>query len=198
MNPATAATRPAAHATATPLTGLRLVPAHLRLSSMPAQARRNLPRGVRPDQATGAFYMQNDDGGLCLNANNAGPSAGENGDKVQLWNCYSTDNEIWYGYNLGGGVYWLVNYQYGLCLNANNTGGLGDGSPVQLWDCYGSANEYWNVGAWITSVDDGYWTPLTLLYGSDNFVLDANKYGIGNGDKVQIWTYYGGTNQLWY
>jgi hypothetical protein len=33
---------------------------------------------------------------LCLDANNKGPTAGQNGDEVRLWTCYGADSQHWY------------------------------------------------------------------------------------------------------
>lgn len=34
--------------------------------------------------------------------------------------------------------------------------------------------------------------------GSQALALDADKYNLGNGDKVQVWAYYSGNTQVWY
>ena len=34
--------------------------------------------------------------------------------------------------------------------------------------------------------------------GGNSLALDADKYHLGNGDKVQIWTFYGASTQNWY
>jgi hypothetical protein len=84
---------------------------------------------------------------LCLDANDLGPTADQNGDKVQLWNCYGGASQEWIPQYKSGQLAWLVNAKYPeICLNANNVGGLANGHRVQLWNCYNSANELWNVG----------------------------------------------------
>lgn len=137
----------------------------------------------------------------CLNANSAGPSAGQNGDKVQLWNCYSSYNELWIPVQASGNYYYLVSAQYpGMCLNADYyDGGIGNGHPVQLWNCYSTDLEWWDFGDWYNSVyGAGVLSPLYLSIGPDWWCLDANEYALGNGDNVQLWNYWGGYNQLWY
>jgi hypothetical protein len=40
--------------------------------------------------------------------------------------------------------------------------------------------------------------PLFLRTGAGSFVLDADKYKLGNGDKVKFWNLYGADSQRWY
>jgi hypothetical protein len=135
-------------------------------------------------------------GDLCLDANDLGSTAGRNGDRVQLWTCYGGTNQQWIPQYRSGQLAWLVSARYpGMCLNANNVGGLVNGRRVQLWNCYNAANELWNFGGAAASPSG---SPLFLGNGgSQSPALDANKYHLGNGDKVQVWAYYGGTSQLW-
>jgi hypothetical protein len=116
---------------------------------------------------------------------------------VQLWNCYGAANQKWRPVYASGGIAWLQSVQYpGKCLNADNTGGLANGHRVQLWDCYNALNELWNVG---TLTANPLNAPLYLGGGSGNaLALDADKYHLGNGDKVQVWTFYGASSQNWY
>lgn len=139
--------------------------------------------------------------GQCLNANNAGPSAGQNGDKVQLWNCYNSYNELWIPVQASGTNYYLVSAQYpDMCLNADYyDGGIGNGHPVQLWNCYPTDLEWWDFGDWYSNVyNEGLTSPLFLDGWNNPWCLDANMYDLGNGDNVQLWNYWGGYNQLWY
>lgn len=82
-----------------------------------------------------------------------------------------------------------------MCLNASNIAGLANGRRVQLWNCYNAPNELWNVGALAASTHDAQ---LFLGNGgSQSLALDADKYHLGNSDKVQVWAYYAGSSQLW-
>jgi hypothetical protein len=146
--------------------------------------------------ATAARYeIRNTADGLCLDANDLGPKAGRNGDTVQLWTCYGGANQSWIPIPQGSGLVWLENAMYPTkCLNADNVGGLASGSRVQLWDCYDSPNEQWNVAGLLSN---GPNQPLLLGADSQTLALDADKYHLGNGDKVQIWSSYGATNQRW-
>lgn len=147
--------------------------------------------------ATTSYEIRDIADNLCLDANDLGPTAGQNGDKVQLWTCYGGANQKWIPQYKSGQLAWLVNARYpGMCLNADNTGGLANEHRVQLWNCYNSANELWNVG---TLLANPISSPLFLgSGGSQSLALDADKFHLGDGDKVQVWAYYGGSSQLWY
>jgi hypothetical protein len=83
-----------------------------------------------------------------------------------------------------------------MCLNANNIGGLANGRRVQLWNCYKASNELWNAG---TLMANPVSSPLYLgTGGGQSLALDADKYNLGNGDKVHVWAYYAGSSQLWH
>ncbi len=170
---------------------------------------RQKPRAAQAKQASAApsatsapaaanwYEIRNTADNLCLDANDLGSAAGRNGDMVQLWTCYGGANQHWVPvYHGGHRLAWLVNAMYpAKCLNADNAGGLAPGRRVQLWDCYDSANELWNFGGLLAN-DLNY--PLFLGAGSRAFALDAGKYHLGNGDKVQIWNFYGASSQRWY
>jgi Ricin-type beta-trefoil lectin domain len=143
------------------------------------------------------FEIRNIADNQCLDANDLGPTAGQNGDKVQLWNCYEGASQEWIPQYKSGQLASLVNAKYpGMCLNADNIGGLANGRRVQLWNCYDGANELWNVG---TLLANPVSSPLFLGQGgSQSLALDADKYSLGDGDKTEVWAYYGGSSQLWY
>ena len=144
------------------------------------------------------YEIRNAADNLCLDANDKGPTAGQNGDKVQLWNCYGGASQEWLPEHQSGQLAWLASVKYpGMCLNANDIGGLANARRVQLWNCYSTANELWNFG---TLAANPIGSPLFLSSdgGSQPLALDADKYHLGNGDKVQVWAYYGGTSQTWY
>jgi hypothetical protein len=183
---------PAYHAVASILASRSSAPL---LPAPAASASAVTPAPGSPAAAT-AYEIRNSSGNLCLDANDAGPTAGQNGDRVQLWNCYGGANQEWTPEYKSGQLAWLINAKYpGMCLNANNAGGLANGRRVQLWNCFNSANEFWNFGALLASPVG---SPLLLGVGSQSLALDADKYHLGNGDTVQVWAYYGGDNQTWY
>jgi len=148
--------------------------------------------------STAQYEIRNAADNLCLDANDKGPTAGRNGDTVQLWNCYGGTNQKWVPQYRSGRLAWLVSAKYpGMCLNANNVGGLANGRRVQIWNCYNTANELWNFD---TLLANPIGAPLFLGSGggSQHLALDADKYHLGNGDKVQVWDYYGRSTQVWY
>jgi ricin-type beta-trefoil lectin protein len=150
---------------------------------------------AQPVAVTG-YEIRNSSDNLCLDANDAGPTAGRSGDEVRLWDCYGAVNQEWIPQYKSGTLAWLVNAKYpGMCLNADDTGGLANGRRAQLWNCYNSGNELWNVG---TLLANPLGAPLLLGAAGQSLALDADKYDLGNGDTVQVWAYYGGDNQTWY
>jgi hypothetical protein len=140
----------------------------------------------------------------CLDANNAGSTAGKNGDKVQLWGCFDDPNghanQWWVPVQTTLGYTELINFQYqSKCLDADNSQGFVNGAKVQLWDCFNDVtnhpNQWWNFGP------DGAFSSLPNRWGNGAKVLDANNAGSTagqNGDKVQIWAFLGGSNQSWF
>jgi hypothetical protein len=134
---------------------------------------------------------------LCLDAQSSGSLAGKDGDKVQLWTCNETNNQVWIPVNWEyNGDNWsvMVNDQYqSMCLNAVDAGGLANGRHVQLWNCdVGGFNQIWNFGAFENGNTKGLY-----LDNSSPFVLDAQSQHIGDGDQVQIWQPDGLLNQQW-
>lgn len=200
-----ATTRPTKHAAdAHPARKAPTVHSTKRASTKrPAPARSSAARPTTPisaapsptSAARNQYTLRNAADSLCLDANDLGPTAGRNGDAVQLWTCDGSANQSWIPVSRGSGLAWLVNAMYPTkCLNADNVGGLASGRRVQLWDCYGSANELWNVSSVLAGVPN---QPLVLGADSPTFALDADKYRLGNGDKVQIWSSYDAANQHW-
>jgi hypothetical protein len=143
------------------------------------------------------YTIRNAADNLCLDATDKGPAAGQNGDEVRLWTCYGSANQEWIPvYDGGNRLAWLENAMYpAKCLNANNVGGFANGRRVQLWNCYNGTDELWDFGGLLAN---GVSHPLTLGAGAGSFVLDADKYDLGNGDKVQLWNFYGADSQRWY
>jgi hypothetical protein len=129
----------------------------------------------------------------CLDANSAGPTAGKNGDKVQLWHCNGRKNQLWHagGYDRNND-YMLFNEAYpSECLNADDAGGLRPGRHVQLWRCTATTpNAYWNVLGWAGCTSDGSACALPLVAGG-RYILDAIPTAVNNGDWAQISTYNG-------
>jgi hypothetical protein len=176
------------------------------LSSLPAALRARLAhdKAVPDSIPSNAFEIKNgeDNGKFCLDANDAGSTAGKNGDKVQLWTCSGHANQYWIpGDETSSptGFYTLENAEWpSECLNARTNGGLHDGSKVQLWSCGGEANDLWDVEGWLTCFDyHATYCTLPLQADGVKYVLDATLQDIGNGDQMQIWTPDDGLNQGW-
>jgi hypothetical protein len=178
-------------------------PLHLRIVKIPVASLSSAARarltaeGVSP--AGFAFEIVSIYG-YCLDANDSGPTAGEDGDKIQLWTCNDTDNQFWYAGTPrdGAGSYALINAEYtSKCLNADDNG-LGDGSHVQLWSCgVGGANMYWDLTGWGNCLKKSDSCPIYLQSDNYKWVLDATAQDIGKGDQIQIWTPTSGDNQDW-
>jgi hypothetical protein len=175
---------------------------HMKLvgfSSLPGALENHLVRDPAAADAIAEFELINEDGKYCLDANDAGSTAGKNGDKVQLWKCSGHANQFWSpGAKDGAGYETLFNDEYqSECLNADDAPSLRDGSRVQLWGCGGEANNMWDVTEWADCASGGYYCSLCLQADGCVYNLDAPSQAIGDGDQIQIWTLNGGANQLW-
>jgi Ricin-type beta-trefoil lectin domain len=129
---------------------------------------------------------------LCLDARDAGPGAGQNGDKVQIWKCSGTPNQYWrLSPNPGPGTYFyrLINEEYPAeCLNATLSLSLQSTSKAQLWGCGGESNDEWTTRGGVL---------FSQYYLSYSLALQAETPYIGNGDQVQVGPYTGAANQIW-
>jgi hypothetical protein len=173
------------------------------VSSLPASVRDRLPKDrlVVFDQQDYAEEVVSVAGSFtyCLDANDSGSTAGQDGDKVQLWTCNNTGNQFWYfgTQNSAGNGYITNDYYSSKCLNANDDGGLADGRHVQLWGCADTSNMLWDLAGWQHCLTISDACPIFLSSDNDKWTLDAVSQHIGDGDQVQIWTYDNGDNQFW-
>jgi Ricin-type beta-trefoil lectin domain len=82
---------------------------------------------------------------ICLDADNS--TLGQNGTKVQLWQCNGWDNQAWFLVpipNKPRGWYTITNLGHNRkCLDADNGTIGGNGTRVQMWDCNGWENQQW-------------------------------------------------------
>lgn len=158
------------------------------------------PRQAASGTVNGYVFRNYAGNSLCLSAGTTGPTAGTNRDKIQLAACAATNDEIWIPAQWersGDKLTWLVSYRYqSKCLNADRTGGINDGRKVQLWNCYNADNESWDFGNWYDQARQGHAAAIHLSV--EKFGLDADKYNLGDGDQIVIWTMYGAHNQFWY
>lgn len=101
----------------------------------------------------------------------------------------------------GGGWCQIINAAHDLCLSANPNYDGSNGDAVYLYQCpYSGMStaqtlaETWTVMA---TTEGGYHYGEVINY-AHNLCLDANASGDGsNGDTVQLWSCWGGVNQLW-
>jgi hypothetical protein len=83
----------------------------------------------------------------CLNADNIGGLAPDR--IVQLWNCYSSNNEEWdfgdwySGLRSGASSYPIFVKFSDLCLDADKFD-LRDGTTVHIWNQYPTASQFWS------------------------------------------------------
>jgi hypothetical protein len=147
----------------------------------------------------GVFRIHSSANGRCLDADEL--TNGGNGTKVQLWNCGddSDTNQLWRVYESSDNVFETFrNVASGRWLDADKNTIGGNGTKVQLWEWAGDWNQVWrkNCSAYCTfgTADpggrDSQGAPRLLD-------ADANTIG-GNGTKVQLWEWAGGSNQHWY
>lgn len=126
---------------------------------------------------------------ICLDADNG--TLGQNGTKVQLWQCNGWDNQAWFLDpipNKPVGWYTISNLGHRKCLDANN-GELGrNGARVQMWDCNGWENQQWQLFSNHTVKNVGHGRCLD----GDTVTLPAN------GTKVQLWDCNNGAHQAWF
>jgi|GEM_PF-3915423 len=193
---AVASPTPAAAGGLTP----RAVPIPVSSLSTTAQAALRAQGRVTASDVIWGYRLVNTAYGKCLDANASGSTAGQNGDKVQLWDCNGADNQYWVPWQTTSGYTELVNLKWtdpAMCLDVDTSQGFVNGAKVQLWHCYGDdvshQNQWWNYLA-------GSKTALPSLWRGGSKVLDANGSGPSagqNGDKVQIWDSLGGDNQIW-
>ncbi|MBP2703197.1 ricin-type beta-trefoil lectin domain protein [Microbispora sp. RL4-1S] len=103
---------------------------------------------TRDPGALSSTFIQSNVSGRCLDADRSAP-IGQNGVKVQLWDCVSSDFTEWKALNQIWG--WdpyqpnqLVNHWHWTCLNAD---GNTLRTKVHLWSCSdGGARDQWYPG----------------------------------------------------
>lgn len=216
LAPATAATAaPAPHGDTAPSTaaapqgaggGLQRKAVEIPVSSLPAASRaaleKNLGTKLTAASTVWGYQIINIEYGKCLDADNSGPTAGQNGDKVQLWTCQDDNLSQywvpWYGVNRFTELVNLAWIDPAMCLDADTTNYV-NGAKVQLWHCYGDEqrhqNQWWSYHAVTDDTTTHYLQPIQVLWNSDHLspkYLYANRSGATagqNGDQVQIWQF---------
>lgn len=194
------ATGPVGIRGAYPGEGLKAIAIPVTTLSPPLAAAFRHGRTAGATVITGYEFRNARDDSLCLTAVDTGPTAGHNGDRVELAACNLAANQVWIPqqWETSGASYsHLVSDRYQtMCLNANNIGGLAKSRRTQLWDCYPANNESWSFANWYHNVQPGgHSYPLCLHI--DRLCLDADMYSFGEGDRVNIWTQYPNPVQFW-
>ncbi|GAA4187643.1 ricin-type beta-trefoil lectin domain protein [Streptosporangium oxazolinicum] len=96
----------------------------------------------------------------------------------------------------GGGIdptawYQVVNVNSGKCLDA---AGAGNGAVLRQWACGAAGgNQQWQL----RPTTDGFYQVLSRNAPTLAWDLTGGAGATGDGVKVQLWTYGGGTNQQW-
>ncbi|MFI7601842.1 RICIN domain-containing protein [Actinoplanes sp. NPDC049681] len=90
-----------------------------------------------------------------------------------------------------------------LCLDAKNDAGgnpNNNGDTIQLWSCNGGSQQGWGLSLAAVDGNGTYWWTIQNQYGN-HLCLDAKNDSGGNpnnnGDKVQLWTCSGASQQQW-
>jgi hypothetical protein len=127
---------------------------------------------------------------ICLDADNG--THGQNGTKVQLWQCNGWDNQAWFLVPIPGkpsGWYTITNLGHNRkCLDADNGTIGGNGTRVQMWDCNGWVNQQWLL-----------FGDHTIQNASSRRCLDGDTRTLpANGTKVQLWDCNNGAHQAWF
>jgi hypothetical protein len=139
---------------------------------------------------------------LCLDARSDAPNnPASNGDALQLWSCSGAANQVWAAPDPG---VWgtITNSVAGKCLDAASDGANNptvNGDRVMLWACNGGSQQQWRF----VLKGNGYYA-VCNKYADDRHLamcLDAATDGANNpsinGDKVQLWSWSGATQQTW-
>jgi len=100
----------------------------------------------------------------CLDVDDPQHTSGQNGAKVQMWDCNFEDQQQW---TVDGNT---IKSSNGKCLEVdfwkqNDNGGL-----IQLWDCNGEAQQTWNINT-VTATSGS-----VSAVGTDSFTNNDKRY----------------------
>eukprot|EP01083_Nonionella_stella_P198554 728873_1 len=94
-----------------------------------------------PSSVQGRFLIKsaftNDDN--CLDVHDPQHTSGENGAKVQMWDCNGADQQQWY---IEGNA---IKSSNGKCLDVHVPDITNDGGKIQIWDCNGQPQQQFSV-----------------------------------------------------
>ena len=190
--------------TGDPVSGARNSPARVRINIGRAmqQAAPSRPPTVGIDRSR----LIRASTGRCLDAH--GPTAGQNGGRVQVWSCNGQPQQLWTalpngvlrnGCNGGPQQQWTfvapdilaressIRTGAGLCLDVHAPEVAINGGHVQVWACNNQSQQRWTYNQTTRAVQ--------LASGR---CLDADlKQMTTKGGRVQIWACNGQAQQQW-
>jgi Ricin-type beta-trefoil lectin domain-like len=90
--------------------------------------------------------------------------------------------------------YQVINTNSGKCLDGTDWG-TGNGTALQQWTCSTQAanNQLWQF----QPTDNGYYRVANRHTPSKGWDVTGGPQATGNGARLQLWDYVGGTNQQW-
>ena len=165
--------------TGDPVSGARNSPARVRINI--GRAMQQVAPSRPPTVGIDRSRLIRASTGRCLDAH--GPTAGQNGGRVQVWSCNGQPQQLWTA--LPNGV--LRNEAGGLCLEVNGTEIQHNGALARLWACNTSPQQHWTVVP----------SNKTIKI-SSGLCLDANsREQFTDGGRVDIHGCNGGLQQQW-
>jgi len=166
-------------ATGDPVSGTRNHPARVRINIGRAMAQ-VAPSGP-PTVEIDRRRLIRSSTGRCLDAH--GPTAHQNGGRVQVWSCNGNPQQLWTALPNGA----LRNEAAGLCLEVNGLEIARDGALARLWLCNTSPQQRWTIRP----------SDSTIKI-SSGLCLDAVKREqFDDGGRVVVYRCHGESQQKW-
>lgn len=115
-----------------------------------------------------------------------------NGTKVQLWDKYTYDNQLWKPEAVAGGFYKIINKQSGKVLDVSGIS-TAVGAKVQQWDYVGQDNQVWKLITVSSGTPDPVITPPPSGNGPSgpggSWKLSFSDEFSGNALNTSKWNY---------
>lgn len=165
--------------TGDPVSGARNSPARVRINI--GRAMEQVAPSGQPTVEIDRRRLIRSSTGRCLDAH--GPTAGQNGGRVQVWSCHGKPNQLWIAHTNGA----LRNEAAGLCLDVHGPDIAKNRGRVQVWSCNTSPRQRWTV------------VPASkTIKISSGLCLDAHAdEQFADGGTVMIFGCHGKSNQEW-
>ena len=153
-----------------------------------------LPRPVHADPATGVYRLTTrGNQNMALDITGFGNG---NSTTVQLWYANHTSNQQWLVEAQGDGTYKIYAYsgRNSVQMLDDNNGGIGDGNAVTTYQDYNNTPQRW----YFKDIGGGYYRIIPAAAGPNGTAtLDmTNGNSATAGSTANIYTYYGGDNQV--